>query len=90
MVITSLRVAMIDLHLAKPLAADLREQPGRVRLVEADRARRAAIGKGEPVQIVEEARPSLRREAMKVVGYSALLALMGGERNQSGPSRPAA
>ena len=50
------------LALGEPLAADLAEHLGRVGLVEADRARRPAIGKGEPVEIVEQARPGLRRE----------------------------
>ena len=45
------------------MAADLAEQLGRVGLVEADGARRPAIGKGEPVEIVEQAGPGLRREA---------------------------
>ena len=51
------------LALGEPLAADAAEHLGRVGLVEADRARRPAIGEGEPVEIVEQARPGLRREA---------------------------
>ena len=48
--------------LGEPLPADAAEHLGRVGLVEADRARRPAIGEGEPVEIVEQARPGLRRE----------------------------
>ena len=51
------------LALGEPLAADPAEHLRRIRLVETDRARRPAIGKGEPVEIVEQARPGLRREA---------------------------
>jgi len=43
------------LALGEPLATDLGEQLGRVGLVEADRACRPAIGKGEPIEIVEQA-----------------------------------
>jgi hypothetical protein len=45
------------------LPADARQHLGGIDLVEADRARRPAIGKGEPVELVEQARPGLRREA---------------------------
>ena len=49
--------------LGEPLPANADQHLGGVGLVEADRARRPAIGEGEPVQIVEQARPGLRREA---------------------------
>jgi hypothetical protein len=51
------------LALGEPLPADAAEHPNRVGLVEADGAGCPAIGKGEPVEIVEQARPSLRRKA---------------------------
>ena len=63
LVITSLRIAAIDLRLANHCRRIFVEQPGRVGLVETDRAGRPAIGKGQPVQVVEEAGPGLRREA---------------------------
>ena len=63
LVITSFRIAMIDLRLANHCRRMLAEHLGRVGLVEADRARRPAIGEGEPVELVEQARPGLRREA---------------------------
>ena len=44
-------------------AADAAQQLGRFRLVEADRARDPAIGKGEPVQLVEKARRGGGRKA---------------------------
>ena len=43
------------LALCKPLPPDLGQQLGRVGLVEQDRAGRPAIGKGKPVEIVEQA-----------------------------------
>jgi hypothetical protein len=45
------------------LAADFGQQLGRVGLVEQDGARRPAIGKGEPVEIVEDAGRGRGREA---------------------------
>ena len=51
------------LRLANHCRRILAEQLGRVGLVEADGARRPAIGKGEPVEVVEQAGPGLRREA---------------------------
>ena len=54
---------MIDLRLANHWRRMRAEHLGRVGLVEADRARRPAIGKGEPVELVEQARPGLRRKA---------------------------
>ena len=51
------------LALGEPLPADAGEHPGRVGLVEADGAGRPAIGEGEPVEIVEQAGPGLRRKA---------------------------
>ena len=51
------------LALGEPLPADLGQQLGRVGLVEADRAGRPAIGKGQPVELVEQAGPGLRSES---------------------------
>ncbi len=51
------------LALGEPLTADLRDQLGRVGLVEADRAGRPAVGKGQPVQLVEQPRPGRGRKA---------------------------
>ena len=49
--------------LGEPLAADAPQNFGRVGLVETDGAGDPAIGKGEAVQIVEQARPGLRGKA---------------------------
>jgi len=54
---------MIDLRLANHWRRILASSLVRVGLVEADRARRQVAGKGEPIEIVEQARPGLRREA---------------------------
>jgi hypothetical protein len=43
------------LALGKPLPPDLRQQPRGVGLVEQDRARRPAIRKGQPVEVIEQA-----------------------------------
>jgi hypothetical protein len=51
------------LALGEPLPADLGQQLGRVGLVEQDRARRPAIGKGEPVHLVEQAGRGRGRKA---------------------------
>ena len=54
---------MIDLRLANHCRRMRPSSLGRVGLVEADGARRPAIGEGEPVEIVEQAGPGLRRKA---------------------------
>ena len=51
------------LALGEPLAADLGQQLGRVGLVEQDGAGGPAIGKGEPVQLVEQAGRRRRRKS---------------------------
>ena len=51
------------LALGEPLPADLGQQPGGVGLVEQDRPRRPAIGKGEPVELVEHAGDRSRSES---------------------------
>ena len=51
------------LALGEPLPADAGEDSRRVGLVEADRAGRPAIGEGEPIEVVEQSGPGLRRKA---------------------------
>ena len=51
------------LALGKPLTADAPQHLGGIGLVEADGARGPPIGKGQPVQVVEQTRPGLRRKA---------------------------
>ena len=52
------------LALGEPLPADTRENLGRVRLVEADRASRPTVGEGEPVELVENPRIGRGREIL--------------------------
>ena len=63
LVITSLRIAAIDLRLANHCRRILVSSFGGVGLVEHDRAGRPAIGKGEPVELVEDAGMGRGRES---------------------------
>jgi hypothetical protein len=63
LVITSLRIAAIAFALGEPLPPDLGQQLGGVGLVEQDGAGGPAIGKGEPVQFVEQAGRGRGRKA---------------------------
>ena len=63
LVITSFRIAAIDFALGEPLPPDFGQQPGGIGLVEQDRAGRPAIRKGEPIELVQDARGGCGRES---------------------------
>jgi hypothetical protein len=83
LVITSFRIAAM-LALGEPLPPDLGQQLGRVGLVEQDGAGGPAIGKGEPVQFVEQAGRGRGRKAGDGQDAQMLVARRGSSPPVSG------